>query len=195
MNRNLYEYCRGAKKKPRSESGTAIQQLIASALRSENPDDGTLLQALSAILSESREFDDDVFRILKPLHGCGGSEGYVLEVAPPVEAAFWKSLADRFPDHQGLRYLAADAALLAGDRDMACRLCMEGLRLDPRVFPPVAVDWTELLGDTEWYLEYSLHRLAQARDSDPEEMAELMTELTSEFADDQDKLTSINEVA
>src|SRR5262245_37820333 len=166
MNRNLYEYCRGAKKKPRSESGTAIQQLIASALRSENPDDGTLLRALSANLSESRELDEEVFRILKPLHGCGGSEGYVLDVTPPVEAAFWKSLADKFPDHQGLRYLAADAALLAGDRDGAGRLFMEGLRLDPGVYPTVAVDWTEHLRDTEWHLEYCLHRLAQARDSD-----------------------------
>jgi hypothetical protein len=140
-------------------------------------------------------FDDDVFRFLKPLHGCGGSEGYVLNVAPAVESAFWKSLAEKFPTQQGLVYLAADAALLAGEQDAARQFFMRGFRLDPAVFPPSAVDWNELLRGTEWYFEYRLHRLAQARDGEPEEMAKLMAALANEFRDAPDRLKIVNDVA
>ena len=121
MDRELYSYCLGAAKSPRSESGKAVQRLVASASQSRDADDGELLRMLSAILSQSPALEDDVFPLLKPLHGCGGSEGYVLDVDPAVESGFWNSLAEKFPDRQGLVYVAADAALLAGDRDAARR--------------------------------------------------------------------------
>ena len=195
MDRELYSYCLGAAKSPRSESGKAVQRLVASASQSRDADDGELLRMLSAILSQSPALEDDVFPLLKPLHGCGGSEGYVLDVDPAVESGFWNSLAEKFPDRQGLVYVAADAALLAGDRDAARRLFMQGFRLDPGTFPAAAVDWDELLRGTRWHFEYRLRRLAQARHDEPEEMAEIMADLANEFRDAPEKLKIINDVA
>src|SRR5215831_2743522 len=109
MNRDLYVYCLGRKQAVRSPTGKAVQRLIASALSSESSNDGVLLTALAAALSECSAIDDDGFRLLKPLHGCGGSEGYVLDVDRAREFSFWEALAEKFPNHQGLVYLAADA--------------------------------------------------------------------------------------
>jgi hypothetical protein len=158
-------------------------------------DDSPLLNALAATLSDCSALDDDAFELIKPLHGCGGSEGYVLEVDRASEFSFWKALAERFPNHQGVVYLAADAALLAGNRDAACRWFLQGFRLDPSVFPSAAVDWDELLRGTEWYFEYRLHRLAQTRDDESDEMAELMAELANEYRDAPDRLKTVNDVA
>jgi hypothetical protein len=195
MNRNLYEYCLGGKKSPGSQTGKAIQRLIWSSLSSDQSNDDALLEMLAAALRDCSALDDDVFALIKPLHGCGGSEGYVLDVDPAAEHAFWKSLAEKFPDHQGLNYIAADAALLAGDREAACRLFMQGLRLDPNAFPPSPVDWDELLGGTEWYFEYRLHLLAQARADDSETISEISAELANEYREEPEKLKLINAVA
>jgi hypothetical protein len=195
VDRELYGYCLGAAKAPRSATGKAVEGLVASASRTREADDGELLRALSAILSQSMALDDDVFPLLKPLHGCGGSEGYVLDVDPAVEAAFWNALAEKFPNHQGLVYVAADAALLADNCEAARRLFMQGFRLDPGTFPPAAVDWDELLRGSDWYFEYRLLRLAQARREEPEEMAEIMADLANDFRDAPEKLKIINAVA
>jgi hypothetical protein len=195
MNRSLYEYCLGRKQAPRTQTGKAVQQLISSAFSSEISEDSPLLNALAAALRDGSALDDDVFALIKPLHGCGGSEGYVLDVSPAAEYAFWKSLAEQFPDHQGLNYVAADAALLAGDRDAARRHFMNGLRLDPDVCPPSSVDWDELLRGTEWYFEYRLYLLSQARADGPAMASEMSTDLASEYCDDPEKLKLIDAVA
>jgi len=194
MDRQLYQYCLGTKNRPRTERGKAVQQLISAALNSETDGDDALLKALAAVLSDSSVLEADTFQLLKPLHGCGGSESYVLEVDRAVESGFWKSLAARFPGHQGLVYIAADAALLAGDREAARRLFINGVRLDPSTCPPYAVDWQELLRGTEWHFEYRLHLLAQSR-GDDQTLREMSAELASECHDEPDKLRLIDAVA
>src|SRR5262249_41920481 len=109
MNQDLYKYCLGKRKRPGTETGKAIDRLVSLALDCQDADDRALLQAIASVLSNAPILDEDAFRFLRPLHGCGGSEGYVLDVERPVEAAFWKSLSERFAKHQGLIYIAADA--------------------------------------------------------------------------------------
>jgi hypothetical protein len=195
MNHDLYKYCLGKRKRPGTETAKAIDRLVSAAPDSENADDRGLLQEIASVLSNASILDEDAFRFLRPLHGCGGSEGYVLDVERAVEAAFWKSLSERFADHQGLSYIAADAALLADDPDSARELFMQGLRIDPGTFPPFAVDWQELLSGTEWHFEYRLHLLAQALKSDPEDSAAVLAELTDEYRGAPERQQSIDDVA
>src|SRR5262245_5436368 len=107
MDRQLYEYCLGTKHGPRTQTAKTLRRLISSAMHSETDGDDALLDAFAAALSDCPVLDGDVFRLLRPLHGCGGSEGYVLDVDRAVENGFWKSLAEKFPGHQGLLYIAA----------------------------------------------------------------------------------------
>lgn len=195
MNRELYEYCLGSKKRPRTDRGKAIHRLISDALRSGSPSDAELLRLLLVTLAGSPTLDDDVFRLLKPLHGCGGSEGYVLQVEPTIEAEFWGSLARQFPNHQGVLYKAADSALLAGDMEAAGRWFVQGFRLAPDTLPPEAVDWDEVLAGTEWQFEYRLHSLARTHRDAPEEVSEEVAELIGQYGNDPDKLKAIRDVA
>ena len=194
MKRSLYEYCLGFKpnslNRPKSAEARAVHALIAESLNTGVPNDAELLQQLLTISM----LDDEVFRFLKPLHGCGGSEGYVLEVEPKIEAQFWTALATKFSDHQGVCYLAADASLLAGDRASAQRFFIQGFRLDTETGFPFADDCDELLKGTDWHLEYRLHLLAQTRRDYPEEVGEEAEQLKSEYQHDAEKLKWIDAV-
>jgi hypothetical protein len=196
MDRKLYNYCLGLKIRPwSSKVGRRVSRLISGALRTGVPEDGDLLSLLRESLADSETLCNSVFRRLAPLHGCGGSEGYVLDVDDATEAEFWACLAEKFPNHQGLAYLAADAGLLAGNEASARRFFTRGFRLDPNTQPPVAVDWEDVLRGTEWHLEYRLHMLIETRREYPEELAEEVDELTSEYGDAPDKLKIIHDVA
>lgn len=199
MNRDLYDYCLRSKRRPwslwPSKAGKIISRLISDALRSGVPQDAELLPLLLKSLADIPTLGDDAFWWLRPLHGCGSSEGYVLDVDDATEAGFWVSLSEMFPNHQGLAYLAADASLLAGNQESARRFFVRGFRLDPNTLPPEAVDWEDVLRETEWHLEYRLHLLIQTRREYPEELAEEVAELTSEYGNDQDKLRIIHDVA
>ena len=81
MNRDLYEYCLRSKKRPRSsKGGKALSRVISDALRSGVPKDAELLSLVLTMLADTPTLNDDAFWWLRPFHGCGSSEGYVLDV-------------------------------------------------------------------------------------------------------------------
>ncbi|HVX59274.1 MAG TPA: hypothetical protein VHC19_01685 [Pirellulales bacterium] len=196
MNWELYHYCRRSQKRPEpSRAGETIARVLSEAERSGVPDDADLLALLIQSLAETPTLDDAAFCWLKPLHGCGGSEGYVLGVEPAIEAEFWSSLAKKYPSHQGLAYLAADSALLAGANATARRFFMHGFRMDPSTPPAMAVDWEDELRGTDWHFEYRLLLLVRTRRYYPDELIEEVDELAALFGDDAEKLRLIHEVA
>lgn len=171
---------------------TQVRELL---LDQSIADDRQRLAKIRDLVSSASVIDADTIQLLRRgIRGHYGGEGYALSVPLDEEAEFWGRLRILFPENGELCMVAADALYITGAKG-ALELFVEALALEPSLAYQLEGSVCSALENSKYKLQYGLARLKDSIQRNyQDEIAETLSELRTDFQDDQAALHLIDEV-
>lgn len=175
----------------RSDRPTSQERRVEDVLfkRSLYDSPEAFLEDLLAELPPDEPLEDAALaRIVRALRGPRGDAADEIDEAHEAKLGFWRTLAERFPDHPYAVACHGHALLVAEESSAALQRFLGAFALDPALFDEFADEIEGIAREHggEVWLEYRLSGLRARIESccDSEEEADLIREQYSELLDE-----------